>query len=395
MTDHPSNESSVQSDFAFFVHPEDIDSAAAGVRVQWCISKRMSEALADMTNPYVGVVVFDESGKEKRYVFSLFHGNGEGYIQFRTAGKHYIHAGVLSWGVSNFMLKDRFIYSIEVVSYEDRLLPPAQRTMTSQLFVDEKIVSMEWDVATNRFEKEPPAWLAWWVDLFHDESFRTLDSCTFRSRLLFDWVWKIPLILAVIVLSICGVIVYYAYQLLAVFLHSILLLRRDVNYSVLILDDEPARLDSAYREAKDAGSLITMRADNSERIPKEYGVLFTPIFNLIALGLSWGCTILYNPTETISLYLVYVAIVTISVTVLFLLNKIEHWESKTSEKDKEAARKRVKVREEHLKLAKFSPLVCVDGSGAPKPKLTEAPSAAITRLYYSGKARICRPFAAR
>ncbi len=165
----------------FEIHVPNTNVQDGSAPISWCVTPGFVEELsaANVADPYVFIIVTPLEGhaevKERRYAVPM--GSMMAYVEFSGYGKNRVYAFVAAQSerrkffepLSYSRWMRRYVYQ----SYDDdvlRLIPDCAGRTWIDVMVPE-----------NAFAKEPPEWLAAWVNWRYD--LPPIDSCEFQRRL--------------------------------------------------------------------------------------------------------------------------------------------------------------------------------------------------------------------
>lgn len=420
--------------WSFYQHPDDVPGSAQK-RFQWCISPHALKEMKrlGLDNAQVLIVVVDKSGHEARQMVPL--SSMQAFVQFHKPGPCTVYALAFarpSYSVSPRELRSCYLskghrqsYMMNIFSHDS---DPAKRKIEvydSSILFEE--VSMEVHVRRTEFAAESPAWLSWWVNLWHEES--AVDTCQMRRRLMFSFTLKpfVALLLG-ITGAVLGAIAFAGLTFIA-FLQTFGRCRRGVDWKALFMFHwfDSSRNGDLVPFRNIGSCWLTTDAKGKRRQYAEVFTFFAPAVQILFFVGTSIVLLVYNFLMSTdqqvdagiftpvwwSIYgmgaLVYLMVALASrqwdrLTTWKDYKDYERWEQK-----REAREATHRMREEAQRVAKtkrkqaaldvaYSPIVCGDQNGkrARMPEFSLMnPRPALILWFQDIKANFCKPYASQ
>lgn len=381
------------------------DKANPGLEMTWCLTPELMQHLAAgrIHNPFMLIVVMKDGIDVGRQIVPLDQGGTR--LEFHEPGEHFIYTLIVktssrfettSRSASREILgalldaeRNKFIYNVELsaglVTQATAYGYNHVADLVSTEFKERRVV-----IDSEFFAPDPPAWLAWWVNLWFEGKQR--NECHLRRRMIPAFTIQPPLLVLWILLrGIVGVI--YAF-ILAFIGWKHMTLKPIIHPFNLNLSHINSRWDSL--------SLANYRGYWTARwdVPI-VRILLTPL-TWVIVGPSLFTTTYVYPSVGIQLGMwtgIILGVATLCVAVVIIGARILNSEGFGEFKARRAARKdekeaaRLVLETERIK-RQYVHLVC--GAGGPSDgHLTSLPRPLQTFhvRFLALKGRVCRPYA--
>ena len=407
------NVSDLKEEELYLFTDESVSSDSV-IPIRWCVSKSVFEGIriGEITNPYILLVIAHKDTTENRYVETerklIPLDKMMDYVSFERPGSYRIFADIV-WHLEGEIeqLKEivfntpKFLdYRGDYFSFERCYCVDIRKVEgTNQ-------AKIEVDIAKEFFAKDPPKWMAKWVNLFFDGKMPN-NQCEFRRRYFFAFSFQPILVLSWAIL----ISLFRGLAVLSLVLCGI----RKIKFQPIV---RPFKYKTNYIWQQKAGSIFFISEQGQRRSPLL--MPFTPIFPAICLLIM--CSLKYSTSYEISIWAILASILLIFIATLLVIAVIEicafvfNWfDEKYLSKffDLFAERRRsknlkrdlsvVERQEEKLRAgqlakereiqAKYSALVC---PGSPlDANINALPGANRTFYlrYREIKSKVCKPFA--
>jgi hypothetical protein len=360
----------------------DQDITSGSIPISWCLDHESIKELMDKgnTNPTVLVVVAPHEGyhikKENRYVCAL--SDLMTYISFRRSGLNRIHVILFNDNVAyvkdNYLAKSRGEYITTVLKGSDPLVSWYENNYIQ--------TSIDVDVPSNVFAKEPSEWEKNWVLwLVKDKG---LDQCDFRRKRLFAYTIQLFIFL-----------VNFLIRLLMTLLSASFLLRGfSFKYVIHPLSTEFS--DSIELFSKP--SILLVKSDRESAISKDplkfsnyikdiwfafkthFSIVFTPFMTCFIIWLIYALG-----TET----LVFLLMIFTIIPAVIFISLLGCWSYCKIKNNQPILLEPLKDKEE------IDWLICnPDNTKSSFVKVSSLPSKkrTVKLRYQQVKSKICRPF---
>lgn len=398
-------------------HPGQAD---ATMELAWCLDKEMIQLLQGkrIRNPYLLIVVAEihRTYPYHKEISRSFIPLSQGlkYIEFPRPGKFAIAATII-WSkkydrlrkdaerslASNLFCRFGRGYSLELVNgYSDSVFSfeelNASKEVASLSDTEHEqqlaVVKIHINVSADLFAKEPPRWLWWWTNLWHESTPR--NECFWRRRFFVAFIIQPPCVALWILLKAIICLVGSAFLFF--------IGRRYISLKPII---HPFYLgiDEISDASDDDDNYYTSTKIDGTKRPVFWRILITPGYWLLAAILNFG-SLLLIPSQQLLGAIIGIPIFMIGIALLSLIIKkvgaSKKWrEGNERRQKKRAAKKERRIARETQQLQQhyeknLTPLAC-DNGGPKEASLNALPSTHQTfhLRFLALKKKVCKPFA--
>jgi len=396
------------------------DKASPGLEMTWCLSPEFLHELADklIFNPFILILVKRNGQDVEQKLVSLKQGGTR--FEFYEPGEFTIYTTIVKAGVEH----DRAgqfsaLYRLEpIIKSGSSVLgygcPDIKKVGLSEKFMgtvafpvvsdfDEQKVNIDPEF----FAPDPPAWLAWWVNLWFES--KQKNECHFKKRMIPAFSIQPPMILLWILLrGVCGAI--FALTLALIGWRWISLKPIFRPFALGLKDINSNWSERSLGMAEGYWTIGRGTGDQFEKYPVFLRILLTPLL-WVFVGLIAYFLVYRFPEVGIDIaktfgYFVFAVVVCCLVYIICILfnqaraGKADERYRQKEEKDRQKAVHKValeliKEQRSREKIKRdFVELTC--GAGGPSDgHLSSIPSRHQTfyTRFLALKGRVCRPYA--
>lgn len=222
------------------LHIKETTVSSAMVPVRWTLTKSEIHELStrQVERPYVLLIVIDFKGREERYLSPV--GDLVCYVTFFSS--HSTLYGVIVWheGASltrlNAVLTSTTCGSFDTTLFDDerKWIDKSLAGKGIGIHMLGRTEPLPVTVPKEAFAKEPPSWIASWVNSMHDDLPR--DQCQFRRRAMFAFTIQPIIAAALLLLALVGFAFKFLYALAlllygyrAILWHNLVRLDEDIR----------------------------------------------------------------------------------------------------------------------------------------------------------------------
>ena len=161
------------------------------VPIRWCVTPTLVKNMEDdgIKDPHILIVTWNKKSNPQIMQQQLVPlADLMTYARFTKAGESKIHAWIVDGATGRKDIHKRFVErnrsgSVNVIAYYDNQpVPPSE---VDALYA---LTSATVSIPDGVFGKEPPRWLKWFVNLWHEK--KVVDECHYRQRTIFAFTLK-------------------------------------------------------------------------------------------------------------------------------------------------------------------------------------------------------------